>query len=97
MFTGIIESKAKIISQNNGYFTIVSPFPTHELSLGQSVSHDGACMTVESIDHQNNAYTFFAMEESLAKTNFSQKNTGDYFNVERCLQVGARLDGHFVQ
>ena len=51
-------------------------------------------MTIESF--KDDSYTFFVMEESLKKTNFSQKNIGDSFNVERCLQVGDRIDGHFV-
>jgi riboflavin synthase alpha subunit len=38
------------------------------LIIGQSIAHDGACMTIEKFD--DDSYTFFAMEESLKKTNF---------------------------
>jgi riboflavin synthase len=51
-------------------------------------------MTLTEI-HQD-SYTFFAMQESFTKTNFGEKKTGDTFNIERCLQVQDRLDGHFV-
>lgn len=93
MFSGIIEQKAKILQIESGRFTVENTFQG-SLSIGQSIAHDGACMTIESF--KDDSYTFFVMEESLKKTNFSQKNIGDSFNVERCLQVGDRIDGHFV-
>lgn len=93
MFSGIIEKKAKILKIEGGRYTLENSFPG-ELVLGQSIAHDGACMTVEKFDDES--YTFFAMEESLKKTNFGLKQVWDYFNVERCLKVGDRIDGHFV-
>ena len=67
MFTGIIEQKGEIIGIHDGRFTVKNIFPG-EISLGQSIAHDGACMTIESFDDES--YTFFVMEESLSKTNF---------------------------
>ncbi len=93
MFSGIIENKAKIISVDKGRFTIENTFD-EPLNLGQSIAHDGACMTLEKFDDTN--YTFFAMQESLDRTNFWLKKAGDYFNIERCLKVWDRIDGHFV-
>ncbi len=93
MFSGIIESSWKIIKKNGGEFTVACNF-SDELVLGQSIAHDGACMTVTKID--KDAYTFFAVEESLNRTNFSTKKIWDRFNVERCLRYGDRVDGHFV-
>gem|GEM_PF-4153325 len=66
MFSGIIENKARIIAIDNGRFTIENSFD-EALNLGQSIAHDGACMTLESFDdHQ---YSFFAMQESFDRTN----------------------------
>lgn len=93
MFTGIIENKAKILAINAGRFTIKNCF-SDPLSIWQSIAHDGACMTIEKFDASS--YSFFVMEESLTKTNFPQKKVWDYFNVERCMLVGSRIDWHFV-
>nr|MDD3719910.1 riboflavin synthase [Candidatus Gracilibacteria bacterium] len=92
MFSGIIEKKSKILSINAGKFTIENTFS--DLNEGQSIAHDGACMTLTKIDSKS--YTFFTMEESLKRTNFGNKKIGDYFNVERCVKYGDRIDGHFV-
>jgi riboflavin synthase len=51
-------------------------------------------MTITEWDEKS--YTFFTMQESLDRTNFSNKKTGDLFNVERCIRYGDRVDGHFV-
>lgn len=93
MFSGIIEQKAKILNTQNGIFTIENTFqeiPT----IGQSIAHDGACMTITEADTEK--YSFFAMEESLKITNFWTKKIGDFFNVERSLKVWDRIDGHFA-
>lgn len=93
MFTWIIEKKAKILEVNWGRITVENNF-WKELNIGQSISHDWACMTIETFDDEK--YTFFAMEESFRRTNFHTKKIWDFFNIERCLQVWQRLDGHFV-
>lgn len=93
MFSGIIEKQAKILQIESGRYTVENHF-WENLQIGQSIAHDGACMTIESF--KDNTYTFFVMEESLKKTNFWEKNPWDTFNIERCLKVWDRLDGHFV-
>lgn len=93
MFTGIILGKAKILHIQNGKYTIQNILP-EEISIGQSIAHDGACMTIESIE--KDSYTFFVMEESLHKTNFWKKSVGDVFNIELCVKANDRIDGHFV-
>ena len=93
MFSGIIENRAKIISIDHGRFEVENTF-NEALSLGQSIAHDGACMTLEKFNDVS--YTFFAMQESMDRTNFWMKQVWDYFNVERCLRVWDRIDGHFV-
>ena len=69
-------------------------FHDEPLTIGQSIAHDGVCMTLTDITPEN--YTFFAMEESFSRTNFGSKKVGDVFNVERCIRAETRIDGHFV-
>lgn len=70
MFTGIIEKKAKILSISSGKFEVENCF-IEELELGQSIAHDGACMSITEI--QGASYCFFVMQESFDKSNFSEK------------------------
>jgi len=73
MFSGIIEHTAKIISINNWVFRVENTF-SEPISLGQSIAHDGACMTITNIGDW--FYEFFAMEESFRVTNFGEKRIG---------------------
>lgn len=93
MFSWIVEQKAKILNIDNWTFEVENTFK-EPLQIGQSIAHDGACMTLTSWNEKS--YTFFAMEESLKKTNFLTKKVWDFFNVERCVKVWDRLDGHIV-
>lgn len=98
MFTGIIEDLGKIISiekeQENVHLTVESNL-TPELKIDQSVSHNGVCLTVVSIN--NNQYTVTAIKETLEKTNLYTLKEQDKVNLERAMVLGARLDGHIVQ
>lgn len=93
MFSGIIESKAKILKRDGWLFTVENTFK-EPLVIGQSIAHDGACMTVTEWDSEK--YSFFVMQESLNVTNFQYKKDWEYFNIERCVKVGDRIDGHIV-
>lgn len=93
MFTWIIEKKAKILKADKWDFELENLFE-ESLQIWQSIAHDWACMTVSEL--KKDSYKFFVMQESLSKTNFSLKKSGDYFNVERCLKIWDRLDWHFV-
>lgn len=93
MFSGIIEKKSQILHVDWGRYTIQNYF-WMDLQIWQSIAHDGACMTLESFDEKS--YTFFVMEESLKKTNFWTKKSWDFFNIERCIKVWDRIDGHYV-
>ena len=98
MFTGIIESigiiKAINYDRSNINFSISSSL-SNELKIDQSVSHNGVCLTV--ISKEEGVYTVTAIKETLEKTNLGKLKLGDKVNLERCLKVGDRLDGHFVQ
>lgn len=98
MFTGIIEQTGIVsaveIKGSNRSFLINSPLAP-ELKVDQSVSHNGVCMTVEEIkgDH----YRITAIEETIQKTNLAHWKPGTIVNLERCMQMNGRLDGHIVQ
>ncbi len=98
MFTGIIEDLGKVTQlvkdQDNLHITILSSF-TNELKIDQSIAHNGVCLTVVNINKDE--YTVTAIKETLEKTNLSQLKIKDEINLERCLKVGERLDGHMVQ
>ena len=98
MFTGIIEElgTVKKVEKNKGNIrlTIEAKF-TPELRVDQSVAHNGVCLTVISI--KDNQYSVIAIEETLEKTNLGNLISGDKINLERCMKIGDRLDGHIVQ
>jgi|SRR6476469_438338 len=98
MFTGIIETVGIIehIEQNgsNKSFWITSAI-SNELKVDQSVSHNGVCLTVESATENRHQVT--AIEETLVKSNFNEVRVGDEINLERCMLMNGRIDGHIVQ
>ena len=97
MFTGIIETLGKVTDlykdQGNLHITVESALT--ELKIDQSVAHNGVCLTVIAI--ADGLHTVTAIEETLNKTNLGSLQTGDELNLERCMQMNARLDGHIVQ
>lgn len=98
MFTGIIETIGEIAElkweTKNLHITVKSDLAP-ELKIDQSVAHNGVCLTVVALDDKN--YTVTAIQETLDKTNLSELEVGDVVNLERAMQLGARLDGHLVQ
>jgi len=98
MFSGIIEESGKVVSinkeQSNLHITVRSPF-TSELKIDQSIAHNGVCLTV--VDIMNDNYTVTAIDETLQKTNLGLLKVGDNINLERCMRLGDRIDGHIVQ
>lgn len=98
MFTGIIETlgevKAIQAEGDNLHFTISSAI-SRDLKIDQSVAHNGVCLTVVGLNEDTHTVT--AIEETLSKTNLGHLQVGDKVNLERCMQMNARLDGHIVQ
>jgi len=98
MFTGIIENTGTVeeIIQNGGNksFLISSPISA-ELKVDQSLSHNGVCLTVEETGNGRHRVT--AIAETLSKTNLGHWQPGSLINLERCMQLNERLDGHMVQ
>ncbi|GAB3038366.1 riboflavin synthase [Spirosoma pulveris] len=98
MFTGIVETTGLVeaieAEGTNLTFRIGSSL-TPELKIDQSVSHNGVCLTVTSLDDRS--YTVTAVDETLKKTNLGKLNVGDRVNIERCMPANGRFDGHIVQ
>ena len=98
MFTGIIEQLGVIKEiekeNDNIHFFIESQF-TSELKIDQSVAHDGCCLTVVQINQD--VYKVTAINETLDKTCLSSWKKGYEVNLERCMILNGRLDGHIVQ
>ena len=98
MFTGIIEQLAEVVALKkeggNLHISLKSTI-TSELKIDQSVAHNGVCLTVVGIDGDN--YTITAIKETLEKSNLGLLEIGSKVNLERCLQMDGRFDGHMVQ
>jgi riboflavin synthase len=103
MFTGIIETLGEIVEikqeSNNVHFgvkSLISP----ELKIDQSVAHSGVCLTVtevSSLEEGKAIHWVTAIHETLQKTNLRTWKVGTLVNLERCMKMGDRLDGHIVQ
>ncbi|MEI6508709.1 MAG: riboflavin synthase [Bacteroidota bacterium] len=98
MFTGIIEATGKILEVTtdgtNKHFWMSSPF-VNELKTDQSVAHNGICLTVVEII--NNRYRVTAVDETINRTNLKSAKINSIINLERCMPVNGRFDGHIVQ
>lgn len=98
MFTGIVESMATVVNLEkegtNLHLWLECDF-TDELKIDQSISHNGVCLTVVEISGK--AYKVTAIDETLKKTNLGQISLNDKINLERCMRLNDRLDGHIVQ
>ena len=98
MFTGIIEEVGivkKIKKENKNLILNISVSFLDEIQINQSIAHNGACLTV--IELSEESYSVHVVSETIQKTNIASLKQGDVINIERCLSIGGRLDGHFVQ
>jgi riboflavin synthase len=98
LFTGIIETLGKVTQlkreQGNLHISVQSQI-ANELKIDQSVAHNGVCLTVVEI--KNDYHIVTAIDETLQKSNIGNLQVGDFINLERCMQMNGRLDGHIVQ
>ena len=103
MFTGIIEDIGTVAaveplgSAQAGKRLTIEAAMAPDLRVDQSVSIDGACQTVVAVDAEASTFAVDSIEETLRKTTFGRFTPGTPVNLERALQTGDRLDGHFVQ
>lgn len=100
MFTGIIEKTGKIVNiekdRTNYHFTLQIDF-ADELTIDQSIAHDGCCLTIVKLDKERQQYVVTAMEETMLKTSLGSWKVGDEVNLERSMKMDGRFDGHIVQ
>ena len=98
MFSGIIEGMARVTGirkeLDNVHLTLTCDF-VGELSIDQSIAHNGVCLTEVALD--GDTYTVTAMRETLERSNLGLLQVGDEVNVERSMLLNGRLDGHIVQ
>jgi riboflavin synthase len=99
MFTGLVEDVGTVVRadrRSDALVLAVRPtrMPLGELTIGESVCHDGACLTVTDLGRDS--YTVLAGQETLNRTTLGSLRIGKKLNLERSLEVGARLGGHWV-
>ena len=98
MFTGIIETLGTVTNlkkDGDNLHISISSVISDDLKIDQSVSHNGVCLTV--VDLSEKEHTVTAISETLNKSNLGNLAVGDLVNLERCMQMNGRLDGHIVQ
>jgi riboflavin synthase len=100
MFSGIVEEAAPVVNLDkeggNLHITMECSF-ADELSIDQSVSHNGVCLTVVDVDKEKKNFTVTAVQETLDKSNLGYLSKGDKVNLERSMKADSFLDGHIVQ
>lgn len=99
MFSGIVEESArveKLVKEGGNLHITLSCSFANELKIDQSVAHNGVCLTVVDFPKEG-CYTVTAIQETLNRSNLGLLKEGDAVNVERCMPMNGRLDGHIVQ
>lgn len=98
MFSGIIEERAEVVehvSGPNGARLVISSKLDHGTTKqGDSIAIDGVCLTVTSI--VNDRLSFDLLDETLRRSTLRNSTVGSFVNLERSLELGSRLHGHFV-
>lgn len=96
MFSGIVREVGTVeeLKLEDGLLELSVSSKLNNLSLGDSISHDGCCLTVTEVDQ--NIFKVQATEETLNKTTFSNLKKGSKINLEPSLRLGDSLDGHLV-
>jgi len=98
MFTGLIETTGLVTGFESrgaaGLLRVESDLPVAEIAIGDSVSVNGACLTVTA--KRDKTLTFDVSPESLTATTLGNLRNGSRVNLERALRLGDRLGGHIV-
>tara|TARA_B100000949_G_scaffold221661_1_gene222558 strand:- start:1071 stop:1670 length:600 start_codon:yes stop_codon:yes gene_type:complete len=95
MFTGLVEELGVISSISQTDIWIESSIVMDDLGVKDSISVNGACLTVVSIEE--NLFKVNVVPETLRRTDLGDLSVGDKVNLERSAQLGGRLGGHIVQ
>ena len=97
MFTGIVQGVGEVITKtsHNTVTSMTIKLPNvKNLAIGASVSINGVCLTVVSLD--SNVVQFDIIDETLERTNLGDISVGDYVNIERSLKFGDEVGGHVL-
>lgn len=99
MFTGLVEDVGTVVRaerRDNALELVIRPkhIDVAALAVGDSICHDGVCLTVTEV--ARGAYAVVAGAETLALTTLAAARIGGRLNLERALRVGDRLGGHWV-
>lgn len=101
MFTGIVEELGAVVASEvlgtDARLTIRGPLVTSTAAHGDSISVNGVCLTVTTLDAAAGTFGADVMPETLRLTQLGTLRPGDPVNLERAALVGGRLDGHIVQ
>ena len=99
MFTGLDEELGRVVRHETvedcARLTVEAPTVTQDVSLGDSVSVNGCCLTVTAV--HGSTFTADLMAETLTRTTLGSQAPGDPVNLERALRASDRLGGHIVQ
>ena len=95
MFTGIIEEMGTVNQIGNDGLAISAQVTLQDLQQGDSISVNGACLTITSIT--GNVFTVDITPETLSRTNLGNLRMGDPVNLERSLPANGRFGGHITQ
>ena len=99
MFTGIVEELGHVVRletiEDGARLAVEAPTVTQDVSLGDSVSVNGCCLTVAAV--HGSTFTADLMAETLTRTTLGSQAPGDPVNLERALRATDRLGGHIVQ
>jgi riboflavin synthase len=95
MFTGIVEELGRLQSRDGGRLVIAAKVVLDGLRVGDSVAHNGCCLTVVEIG--DGGYSVDAVAETLSRSNLGDLRPGDPINLERPVRLADRLGGHLVQ
>jgi riboflavin synthase len=104
MFSGIVQTtlKVKELIKQQDFASLVYEFPrqyAEGLQLGASVAQNGVCLTVRTLDEQQDGsyrVSFDAISQTLKLTNLADLKTGDSVNIERAARFGDEIGGHVV-
>ncbi len=95
MFTGIVEERGRLRDRDGGRLVFEASVVTEGLEVGDSVAHNGCCLTV--VDRGPGWYAVDVVDETLGRTNLGELRAGDHVNLERPVRLSDRLGGHLVQ
>ncbi len=98
MFSGIVKALGvvkEVRTQGTNKDFIIQSDLFDQLSVDQSIAHNGVCLTV--VELADGCHRVTAIEETLLKSNLGGLVAGDKVNLELAMKMDAMLDGHIVQ